>query len=206
MALNYPDILQHNNSNYALLDASQLRGNAYVINSLSATGSVPSDKRNPGSIIFATGSQQFYGFYGTSSADWNITTNWKLLSSGGGGTVFSGTTGVSTSSTLFTVDPATYRTIYVNYNLQYDKDTLGRPSRTGQIQVTIPFQYTTEQIYYTEQTTSTNSSLHDKTEYSINTEQAVISFSYDGGTQLINAVLTNNNPSYTVSIKGEWKL
>ena len=121
MALNYPDILQHNNSNYALLDASQLRGNAYVIGSLIQTGSIPEDKRNPGSILFATGSQQFYGFYGTSSADWNITTNWKLLSSGGGGggTVFTGTTGVSTTSTLFTVDPANYRAIYVDYYLEY---------------------------------------------------------------------------------------
>ena len=124
---------------------------------------------------------------------------------GGGGTVFGGQIGVSTSSTLFTVNPSTYRTIYVIYNLQYNKDTLGRPSRTGQIQVTIPFQYTTEQVYYTEQTTLTNSSLQGKSDYSINTEQAVISFSYDGGTQLINAILTNNNPSYTVSIRGEYK-
>lgn len=124
---------------------------------------------------------------------------------GGGGTALGGEIGVSTSSTLFTVDPANYRTIYVNYYLQYDKDTLGKPSRTGQIQVTIPFLYTTEQIYYTEQTTEVNPSLHDKTDYSINTEQAVISFSYDGSTSLINAVLTNNNPSYTVSIRGEYK-
>jgi hypothetical protein len=124
---------------------------------------------------------------------------------GGGGTVFSSQIGTSASSSLFTVNPSTYRTIYVNYYLQYNASNLDKPSRTGQIQVTIPFQYTTEQVYYTEQTTEVNPPTHYKSEFSINTEQAVISFSYDGSSGLINAALTNINPDYTVDIKGEYK-
>jgi len=216
MALNYPDILQHNNSNYALLDVSQLRGNAYVIGSLIQTGSIPEDKRNPGSIIFATGSQQFYGFYGTSSADWNITTNWKLLSSGGGGggTAFNSTIQANSTTSLFTVDPQLYRGIYVDYLLQYNKSdevlAVKFPSRTGRIQVTIPYDYTNEQIYYTEQILERNPSIHsvDKNDHvlpGITTEQAIIGFEYIVNTQLINAFLGNYNSDYTVSIKGEYK-
>jgi hypothetical protein len=124
---------------------------------------------------------------------------------GGGGTVFSSQIGTSASSSLFTVNPSTYRTIYVNYYLQYNASNLDKPSRTGQIQVTIPFQYTTEQVYYTEQTTEVNPPTPYKSQFSINTEQAIISFSYSGSSGLINAVLNNTNPDYTVDIKGEYK-
>lgn len=83
MALNYPDILQHNNSSYALLNASELRGTAFLIPSASATGSVPEDKRQLGSIVFASASQQFYGFIGPTTASWNTASSWVNLSTGG---------------------------------------------------------------------------------------------------------------------------
>ena len=93
--------------------------------------------------------------------------------------------------------------------MEYNAATEGLkfPSRTGQIQVTIPSTYDTEEMYYTEQTTERNPSLHGKLPGSpgINTEEAVISFSYDGGTQFINALLQNSNPTYDVNIRGEYK-
>jgi hypothetical protein len=82
MPILYPDILEHNNPAKALVDITQLRGSSYPLGILSETGSIPTDKRKLGAIVFVSSSQQFYGFYGqtTSSADWNSTSNWKTLS------------------------------------------------------------------------------------------------------------------------------
>jgi len=85
MPVFYPDILEHNNSNRALVDITELRGNAYPINQLSDTGSIPTDKRKIGAIVFVTSSGAFYGFSGTSSSLWNDPTKWGSLGSGGGG-------------------------------------------------------------------------------------------------------------------------
>ncbi len=62
MALKYPDILEHNNPNYPLVDIVSLKGVTIPLGSLSETGSIPSAKRNPGIIVFVTGSQEFYGY------------------------------------------------------------------------------------------------------------------------------------------------
>ena len=81
MPLNFPDILQHNNPNNPLMAQTSLRGVAFPIGQLSDTGSVPVNKRDVGAIVFATGSQEFYAYYGStsSSADWNNPTNWKTI-------------------------------------------------------------------------------------------------------------------------------
>jgi hypothetical protein len=52
MAIYYPDILEHNNSNYPLLDPTFLKGTAYPLASISTTGSILADKRNVGMIVF----------------------------------------------------------------------------------------------------------------------------------------------------------
>lgn len=82
MALKFPDILEHNNPANPLVDITELRGNSYPIGELDETGSIPSNKRNLGAIVFASSSQEFYGFYGatTESADWDDTDNWRTLS------------------------------------------------------------------------------------------------------------------------------
>jgi hypothetical protein len=81
MPLNFPDILQHNNPNNPLMAQTSLRGVAFPIGQLSDTGSVPTNKRDVGAIVFATGSQEFYAYYGStsSSADWNNPNNWKTI-------------------------------------------------------------------------------------------------------------------------------
>jgi hypothetical protein len=88
MALKYPDILEHNNPNYPLVDIVSLKGVTIPLGSLSETGSIPSAKRNPGIIVFVTGSQEFYGYKGQDTTDlnWDNTSNWEELGSGGGGT------------------------------------------------------------------------------------------------------------------------
>jgi hypothetical protein len=81
MPINFPDLIQHNNSDRALMDVTESRGTAYPLNQLSDTGSIPSDKRKPGMIVFVTGSKEFYGFKGTGSADidWNTPSNWGTI-------------------------------------------------------------------------------------------------------------------------------
>ena len=85
MALKYPDILEHNNPNLPLVDIVSLKGVSIPIDSLNQTGSsIPSAKRNPGIIIFVTGSQAFYGYKGQDATDssWNNPSNWEILGSG----------------------------------------------------------------------------------------------------------------------------
>jgi len=81
MPLNFPDILQHNNPNNPLMAQTSLRGLAFPVGQLSDTGSIPINKRDVGSIIFATGSQEYYLYYGqtSSSADWFNPDNWKAI-------------------------------------------------------------------------------------------------------------------------------
>lgn len=81
MSLNFPDILQHNNPNNPLMAQTSLRGLAFPIGQLADTGSVPVNKRDVGAIVFATGSQEYYAYYGatSSSVDWNNPDNWKTI-------------------------------------------------------------------------------------------------------------------------------
>ena len=92
MAIFYPDILKHNNSNFALVDATQLRGNAYPLADLADTGSIPSDKRQKGTVVFTSGTGKYYGFTGDDVANWDTPANWsEFVLSGAGGTDLSGT-------------------------------------------------------------------------------------------------------------------
>jgi len=86
MALKFPDILEHNNSNFPLVDITSLRGVAYPLNELNDTGSIPANKRNPGTIVFVSGSEQaFYGFKGAHASDWDDPSNWSIINTGGTG-------------------------------------------------------------------------------------------------------------------------
>jgi hypothetical protein len=82
MAIFYPDNLQHNNSNKYLVDITEVKGNSYPLGLLSETGSIPTDKRSIGQIIFVSSSQQYFGYYGSnvSASNWDNPLNWKTLS------------------------------------------------------------------------------------------------------------------------------
>ena len=101
MAIKYPDILEHNNPNFPLVDITSLKGVAYPLGNLSETGSIPTAKRNPGTIVFLTSSQEFYGYKGQTQGDWDTTTNWEVLGSGqGSGFPFSGSAVITGSLVL----------------------------------------------------------------------------------------------------------
>lgn len=88
MALKYPDILEHNNPNYPLVDIVSLKGVTIPLGSLSQTGSnIPPAKRNPGIIVFVTSSGEFYGYKGqdVTNSNWDNPSNWEEIGSGGGG-------------------------------------------------------------------------------------------------------------------------
>tara|TARA_B100001094_G_scaffold316836_1_gene358535 strand:- start:309 stop:2009 length:1701 start_codon:yes stop_codon:yes gene_type:complete len=84
MAIKYPDILEHNNPNFPLVDITSLKGVAYPLGALIDTGSIPSAKRNPGAIVFITSSGEFFGYIGDDAANWDTPTNWEPLGGGSG--------------------------------------------------------------------------------------------------------------------------
>jgi hypothetical protein len=122
MALKFPDILEHNNSNLPLVDIIEIKGNSYPLGTLDETGSIPSAKRNIGTIVFISSSQEYYGFYGqdSSSISWDDEENWRPL--GGGGDTFQITSspiGVTTASVqdggdIFTVIHNTQEFLTIN--------------------------------------------------------------------------------------------
>lgn len=129
MAIFYPDILEHNNSNFALVDATQLRGNAYPLADLADTGSIPSDKRQVGTVIFASGSGKYYGFTGDDVANWDTPANWsEFVLSGAGGTDLSGVFSGSFSGS-FQGDGS----LLTGVTAEWDGSHLGDASITGSL-------------------------------------------------------------------------
>jgi hypothetical protein len=129
MPVFYPDILEHNNNNRALVDITELRGNAYPLNSLSDTGSIPEDKRKVGAIVFVTSSGAFYGFSGTTSSLWNDPTKWGSLGGGGvtGGApnyiaVWSGSTSLTTGSLYNDINGVGINNTSPSYSLDVNGD------------------------------------------------------------------------------------
>ena len=81
MPIFFPDILENNNPNFPLVDATFLKGNSYPLTSINDTGSIPSNKRNVGVVVFDTTAQEFYAFKGTTVAGWDTPSNWVRFGS-----------------------------------------------------------------------------------------------------------------------------
>jgi len=81
MALFYPDLLRHNNPSNPLMEQTSLRGLAYPIGQLSDTGSIPTNKRDVGTMVFTTSSLEYFAYYGptSGSSDWDNPANWKMI-------------------------------------------------------------------------------------------------------------------------------
>lgn len=117
MAIKYPDIIEHNNPNFPLVDITSLKGVAYPLSSINLTGSIPAAKRNPGTIVFDTTAQEFYGYKGANTSSWDNASSWSTLDTGGqfitgSGTAtqiafFSGSVGQN-STEIFSTSSLTY--------------------------------------------------------------------------------------------------
>ena len=83
MPLLYPDILQNNNPNYALVDITEIKGNSYPVETLTDIENIPADKRKIGAIVYVQDTTEFYGFRGGSILDWEDLALWEILGSGG---------------------------------------------------------------------------------------------------------------------------
>ncbi len=83
MAVKFPDILEHENVNYAIVSADQIRGIS-VVNSLTDRNNIPSNKRLLGSIVSVI-NDSVYQYRGLSISDvnWVNTVNWRSLTVGG---------------------------------------------------------------------------------------------------------------------------
>jgi hypothetical protein len=87
MPLYYPSILKNSNPSYALVDATELRGNAYFTGSNGNQYGIPEDKRQLGMIVYFSSSQDFKYYKGnsTASAHWGSPLSWSMF---GGGTTY----------------------------------------------------------------------------------------------------------------------
>jgi hypothetical protein len=83
MALNYPDILQHNNSAYPIVDSNNILGSVFVTGSDTEQYGISEYKRKLGMIVYFSSSQDFKYYKGgtTSSGDWGTAANWEVLGS-----------------------------------------------------------------------------------------------------------------------------
>jgi hypothetical protein len=89
MPLNYPDILQHNNSVYPIVDSNNILGSVFVTGSDTEQYGISEYKRKLGMIVYFSSSQDFKYYKGgtTSSGDWGTAANWEVL---GGNSVNTG--------------------------------------------------------------------------------------------------------------------
>ena len=79
MPLLYPDILQNNNPNYALVDITEIKGNSYPGETLTEIENIAADKRKIGAIVYVQDTTEFYGFRGGSILDWEDLALWEIL-------------------------------------------------------------------------------------------------------------------------------
>lgn len=90
MPLNYPDILQHNNSSYPIIDSNNILGSVFVTGSDGEQYGISEYKRKLGMIVYFSSSQDFKYYKGgtTASADWSSPLSWSMF--GGGATYLEG--------------------------------------------------------------------------------------------------------------------
>lgn len=92
MSVKFPDILRHENENYAIVDINDIRG-IYIVESLDAIQEIPEDKRRGGAIASIIGSGVYrYNVGSVSDESWNEPSNWKEVggssSAGNGITIY----------------------------------------------------------------------------------------------------------------------
>lgn len=81
MALFYPDILKHNNSNYAIIDNTEVRGGAQSVTDKATRNLIPLDKRTLAMLVSykdgaANVTKRFDGLT-TANVDWTSDANWS---------------------------------------------------------------------------------------------------------------------------------
>lgn len=91
MAIQLAENLARTNPNQPIVSGSDVKGNAFPIDVLASTGSIPSGKREVGTVVFTSGSGKYYGFTGDDVANWDTPANWsEFVLSGASGTNLTG--------------------------------------------------------------------------------------------------------------------
>jgi len=91
MAIQLAENLARTNPNQPIVFGSDVKGNAFPIDVLASTGSIPLGKREVGLVVFTSGSGKYYGFTGDDVANWDTPANWsEFVLSGASGTDLTG--------------------------------------------------------------------------------------------------------------------
>jgi hypothetical protein len=149
-------------------------------------------------------------------ANITIAGGWSQVGAGGEVPFQATNVASGSSAVLFTIDPTTCTSISINYYLEYSASARENPNRSGNIQAVIPYNYSAEPVYFTEQSTERPSSYDaDKGGPSTNTETAYFTFelisspSYAFEFKINNDYLVSNNPDddpLSVNVKGKYKI
>ena len=111
MSVKFPDILRHENENYAIVDINDIRG-IYIVESLDAIQEIPEDKRRGGAIASIIGIGVYrYNVGSVSDESWNEPSNWKEVggsSSAGNGITIYGSQNDITSLSYDDHQPCVY--------------------------------------------------------------------------------------------------
>jgi hypothetical protein len=86
MSLFFPDELEHNNPNFAIADAGNIRGGMILADDIAGRDAVPLDKRKIGQFAtIGTTSKATYRYDGSDVTDinWQNTSKWTVLATGG---------------------------------------------------------------------------------------------------------------------------
>jgi hypothetical protein len=113
MPLNYPDILQHNNSSYPIIDSNNILGSVFVTGSNGEQYGISEYKRKLGMIVYFSSSQNYKYYKGgtTSSADWSAPSSWSMF----GGTTYLEGPGIDINSN--------YISASLGAGLEFDNDS-----------------------------------------------------------------------------------
>lgn len=81
MALKYPDLLEHNNSDNPLIDDNQIAGGAIVVTDQTARDNIPLAKRKVGMVVTYGSITKRYDGADTTNGNWTTDSNWTALES-----------------------------------------------------------------------------------------------------------------------------
>jgi hypothetical protein len=86
MAVLYPGILEHNNSDYPIVNTDNVKGGYTYVADSTARANIPTPKRDLGHLVALASDGVLYRYAGADTADvnWANSSNWVAVTSGGG--------------------------------------------------------------------------------------------------------------------------
>jgi hypothetical protein len=171
---------------------------------------IPSYNAYNGMIVYQQDTKVLWVLIDIANID--NSSGWQQVGAGGGDTSFSSANiSSATSVNLFSVDPVN-ASVIIDYNLEFNNGSnYLYLSRTGEIVLHIPRDYTnayyegTTIIQSVERVVENYVSIVYKSDPSNNSGNAVFSFYYNTSTQLVDIIMNNLDRNKTLTVKGKYK-